>query len=179
MALVGARSASSYACEVAEQLGEGLARRGVVVVSGMARGVDGAAHRGALAGGGYDHRGFGDRRRRRVSLGAWGARGRDRPERDGQSVSSGGASAAGALSVAQPDYQWPLGRRRSGRSVRESGSLITARIALEQGRDVMAVPGNVLSSRNRGRTPLLGTGQSWWRDGRYSGGTRGVRLVRS
>ena len=52
MALVGARRATAYGREVAEYLGRELALAGVVVVSGMARGVDGAAHRGALAGGG-------------------------------------------------------------------------------------------------------------------------------
>ena len=49
VALVGARAASAYAREGAGELGSGLAERGVVVVSGLARGVDGAAHDGALA----------------------------------------------------------------------------------------------------------------------------------
>lgn len=52
VAIVGARSASPYGLEVAETLGFELARRGVTVVSGLARGVDAAAHRGVLAGGG-------------------------------------------------------------------------------------------------------------------------------
>src|SRR5262245_54359577 len=52
VAIVGSRAASPYALEVARRLGADLARRGVVVVSGMARGVDAAAHRGALDGGG-------------------------------------------------------------------------------------------------------------------------------
>src|SRR5438874_4795623 len=52
VAIIGSRVASPYALEVARQLGADLARRGITVISGMARGVDSAAHRGALEGGG-------------------------------------------------------------------------------------------------------------------------------
>jgi DNA processing protein len=159
IALVGARSASSYACEVAEQLGEGLARRGVVVVSGMARGVDGAAHRGALAGGG-------------TTIAVLGT-GADvvYPSEHGEladAIARNGTVISEFEPGARPlPEHFPLRNRIiSGLSVgvvvveasEKSGSLITARMALEQGRDVMAVPGNILSSRNRGSHALLRNG---------------------
>ena len=74
VAIVGSRRASPYALEVARRLGADLARRHVTVVSGMARGVDSAAHRGALEGGGVDRRGVRLRRRRHLSARASRAR---------------------------------------------------------------------------------------------------------
>jgi DNA processing protein len=159
VALVGARSASSYARDVAERLGEGLARRGVTVVSGLARGVDGAAHRGALAGGG-------------PTIAVLGS-GADvvYPSEHGELAAAlvgNGAVISEFEPGARPLPQhFPLRNRIiSGLSVavvvveasEKSGSLITARMALEQGREVMAVPGNILSSRNRGSHALLRDG---------------------
>jgi DNA processing protein len=159
VAVVGARSASAYARDVAEKLGEGLARRGVTVVSGMARGVDGAAHRGALAGGGPTIAVLGSgadvvypTEHRELA---------DAVARNGAVISE---FEPGALPL--PEH-FPLRNRIiSGLSVavvvveasERSGSLITARLALEQGREVMAVPGNVLSTRNRGSHALLRDG---------------------
>jgi DNA processing protein len=159
IAVVGARSASSYAREVAERLGGGLARRGVTVVSGMARGVDGAAHRGALAGGG-------------ATIAVLGS-GVDILYPSEHAELAGAIAQNGAVvsefapgARPMPDH-FPLRNRIiSGLSVgvvvveasEKSGSLITARMALEQGREVMAVPGNVLSSRNRGSHALLRDG---------------------
>jgi DNA processing protein len=159
IAVVGARSASSYAREVAERLGEGLARRGLTVVSGMARGVDGAAHRGALAGGGATIAVLGS--------GADIVYPSEHADLAGAIAQNGAVVselAPGARPL--PDH-FPLRNRIiSGLAVavvvveasEKSGSLITARMALEQGREVMAVPGNVLSSRNRGSHALLRDG---------------------
>ncbi len=159
VALVGARAASSYAREVAERFGEGLARRGATVVSGMARGVDGAGHRGALAGGGPTI----------AVLGSGADVVYPSEHRElAEAIARNGAVISELPPGARPiaDH-FPLRNRIiSGLCVavviveasEKSGSLITARMALEQGREVMAVPGNVLSSRNRGSHALLRDG---------------------
>jgi DNA processing protein len=159
VAIVGSRAATAYAVDVAYRLGEELAARGIVVASGLARGVDSAAHRGCLAGGG-------------VTTAVLGS-GLDRvypPEHEplGQQISCKGCviSELGPGAAPLPEH-FPLRNRIiSGISLavvvveasEKSGSLITARCALEQGRDVMAVPGNVLSGRNRGSHGLLKDG---------------------
>ena len=159
VAIVGARAASPCALAVAEQLAGDLSAHGVVVVSGMARGVDSAAHRGALASGG-------------ATVAVLGS-GVDvvYPPEHGALAASIAASGALVSELA------PGTRRSSGsfhfetassavsrRAVvvieagRKSGSLITARCALEQGRDVLAVPGSVLGGRNHGGHALLRDG---------------------
>ncbi|HXW07317.1 MAG TPA: DNA-processing protein DprA [Vicinamibacterales bacterium] len=159
VAIVGSRAATGYAQEVAGRLAGELAERGLVVSSGLARGVDSAAHRGCLEGGG-------------LSVAVLGS-GLDRiypPEHGGLavSISRQGAlvSELGPGAAPLPEH-FPLRNRIiSGISLavvvveasEKSGSLITARCALEQGRDVMAVPGNVLSGRNRGSHGLLKDG---------------------
>ena len=158
VAIVGSRAASSYALEVAERLGEELARRGVVVVSGLARGVDSAAHRGCLLAG--------------PTVAVLGS-GLDciyPPEHEplARSISSNGVLVSELAPGAKPSPEhFPLRNRIiSGISLAvvvveasdKSGSLITARFALQQGRDVMAVPGNILSGRNRGSHGLLKDG---------------------
>ncbi len=159
VAIVGSRAGSSYALSVAERLGADLAARGVVVISGLARGVDSAAHQGALAVGG-------------ITVGVLGC-GADvvYPPEHGALASA--MRVRGALVSELPPRTEPrpgfFPRRNriiSGlvRAVvvieagEKSGSLITARMALEQGRDVLAVPGNVLSGRNRGSHALLRDG---------------------
>ena len=144
---------------VATTLAADLASRGIAVVSGLARGVDSAAHRGALEADG-------------VTIAVLGSGlvviyptehkplARD-IERRGIVMSE--------LVPGTPPLQqfFPLRNRIiSGLSRaivvieagEKSGSLITARCALEQGRDVLAVPGNVLSGRNRGGHALLKDG---------------------
>jgi DNA processing protein len=159
VAIVGARTASPYALTVAERLAADLASVGLTVVSGLARGVDSAAHRGALAGGG-------------ATLGVLGS-GVDRVYPAEHAPLAAEMEARGAViselvpgTRPQPQF-FPLRNRIiSGlsRAVvvieagEKSGSLITARCALEQGRDVLAVPGNVLSGRNRGAHALLRDG---------------------
>jgi DNA processing protein len=159
VAIVGARAASAYGLSVAERLGSDLASHGVVVVSGLARGVDSAAHRGALAAGGITVAVLGSgvdvvypAEHRQLAHG----------------IAETGAVVSELVPGTPPQPQFfPLRNRIiSGLSRaivvieagEKSGSLITARCALEQGRDVLAVPGNVLTGRNRGAHGLLRDG---------------------
>jgi DNA processing protein len=159
VAIVGARAASPCSLSVAEQLAADLAARGLAIISGLARGVDSAAHRGALSAGG-------------VTIGIMGS-GVDvmyPPEHAplARDMQQHGAIASELVPGTPPlPHLFPLRNRIiSGlsRAVvvieagEKSGSLITARCALEQGRDVLAVPGNVLSGRNRGAHALLRDG---------------------
>jgi DNA processing protein len=159
VAIVGSRAGSPYAMAVAEQLGADLSSRGVVVVSGLARGVDSAAHRGALRGAGHTVAVLGSGvdivyPREHEALAA--------------EIVGAGALVSEFLPGTPPHPVFFPRRNRviSGlvRAVvvveagRKSGSLITARCALEQGREVLAVPGNVLNGRNRGGHALLRDG---------------------
>ncbi len=159
VAIVGSRAASPYGIAVAERLAGDLASRGVAVVSGLARGVDSAAHRGALRAGG-------------VTIAVLGS-GVDvvyPPEHAALAVEiAADGLVLSELVPGTPPLKpfFPLRNRIiSGlsRAVvvveagEKSGSLITARCALEQGRDVLAVPGNILGGRNRGAHALLRDG---------------------
>lgn len=159
VAIVGSRAGSEYALAVAARLAEDLAAHGFVVVSGLARGVDSAAHRGALSRQGCTFAVLGcgvDRIYPREN-----ARLADDIVRSGALISE--------MAPGTPPHPRFFPRRNrliSGLSRAvivveagaKSGSLITARCALEQGRDVMAVPGNVLTERNRGGHALLRDG---------------------
>lgn len=159
VAIVGSRAASQYAMDMASSLAFDLARAGLVVVSGMARGVDGAAHRGALEAGG-----------KTIAVLGCGVNIAYPAEHEGlmMKIASTGAVVSELPPGAPPlPHHFPLRNRLiSGlsRAVvvveagEKSGSLITARCALEQGRDVLAVPGNALSGRNRGSHGLLKDG---------------------
>src|SRR6202166_3837903 len=159
VALVGSRAGSPYALAVAGRLAADLTARGLVVVSGLARGVDSAAHRGALGAGGAtiavlgsgadvvypsEHRALAD------EIARTGA------------VMSELAPGTRPLSIFFPMRNRIISGLSRAVVVIEagekSGSLITARCALEQGRDVLAVPGNVLNGRNRGAHALLRDG---------------------
>ncbi len=159
VAIVGSRAASAYGLAVAEQLAGDLAACGLVIVSGLARGVDSAAHRGALDAGGVT-----------VAVLGSGVDVLYPPEHAplARAIDTRGAVISELVPGTRPQ-QWffPLRNRIiSGlsRAVvvieagEKSGSLITARCALDQGRDVLAVPGNVLSGRNRGAHALLRDG---------------------
>ncbi len=159
VALVGSRAASSYAVTVAERLARDLAAAGVAVVSGLARGVDAAAHRGALEGDG-------------VTVAVCGSGADVVYPREHAGLARAVAEAGALVSELAPGtppqpHFFPLRNRIiSGLSRaivvieagEKSGSLITARMALEQGRDVLAVPGSVLGPRNRGAHALLRDG---------------------
>ena len=158
VAIVGSRAASAVALETAQRIAAALAARGITVVSGLARGVDSAAHRGALEGG-----------RTIAVLGS----GVDYIYPSEHAALAADIARDGLVVSEYPPRTSPLpfhfpmrNRIISGlsRAVvvieanENSGSLITAACALEQGREVMAVPGNVLSGRNRGAHALIRDG---------------------
>jgi DNA processing protein len=159
VAIVGSRVASPHGLEMGFRLGRDLARAGILVVSGLARGIDAAAHTGALRAGG----------RTAAVLGcgvdiAYPAE----HDRLAQEIAASG-SVMSEFAPGTPPSGWHFPRRNriiSGLSLgvviveaaHHSGSLITARCALDQGRSVMAVPGPVLSGRNRGAHALLRDG---------------------
>jgi DNA processing protein len=159
VAIVGSRAASPYGLSVAGQLAGELSAAGVVVVSGLARGIDSAAHRGALDAGGAT-----------VAVLGSGVDVIYPPEHASlaRDITRSGAVVSELVPGTPPLPRFFPQRNRiiSGlsRAVvvieagERSGSLITARTALEQGREVLAVPGNVLSGRNRGGHGLLRDG---------------------
>jgi DNA processing protein len=158
IAIVGSRAATSVAVDTAARLAADLTARGVTVVSGLARGVDSAAHRGALTNG------------RTIAVLGSGVDYIYPPEHKplaAQIAQAGLVVSEYPPGTAPLPHHFPLRNRLiSGLSLaivvieasEKSGSLITAGCALEQGREVMAVPGNVLSGRNRGGHALLKDG---------------------
>lgn len=160
VAIVGSRRASAYGLQVARLLGEACAAAGAVVVSGMARGIDAAAHEGALAGGG-------------TTWAVWGT-GPDRvypPEH--RALADRLIDSGGALLTEYPPgtpprrHHFPERNRivaGVARSVvvveaaARSGALVTARMAVDEGREVLAVPGSILSELSVGPNALLRLG---------------------
>jgi len=158
VAIVGTRTPSPYGRAVAEKLAEDLASRGVVIVSGLALGIDSIAHWGALKGGrtvavlgsGLDN--IYPRQNRKLF----------------QKIAENGAVVS-EFPLDAPPFAAHFPRRNriiSGlaravivvEAAAKSGSLITARMALEQNREVMAVPGNVTSDMSKGTNGLIKTG---------------------
>jgi DNA processing protein len=158
VAIVGSRAASAVALEIATQLAANLAARGVTVVSGLARGVDSAAHRGALSQG--------------TTVAVLGSGIDVIYPREHRELAAAVAERGVLVSEYAPGTpphpgRFPMRNRIiSGlsRAVvvieahEKSGSLITAALALQQGREVMAVPGNPLSGRSRGAHALIRDG---------------------
>ena len=159
VALVGARNASAIARRFAEDLADGLAVRDICVVSGLARGIDAAAHTGALRSG---------------STIAAIAGGLDRPyPRENAALQARIAAEGGLVLSEAPLGTAPLARHfpRRNRIVAglslgvvvveaalQSGTLITARLAAEAGRELFAVPGSPLDPRSRGSNDLIRRG---------------------
>jgi DNA processing protein len=157
VAVVGARNASANGRRLARELAAGLGESGIVVVSGLARGIDAAAHLGALATGS-------------VAIVAGGADIVYPEENRGlyDALARDGAILAELPLGTEPQARHFPRRNRiiSGvalgvvvvEAAAKSGSLITARFALEQGREVFAVPGSPLDPRSRGTNDLLRSG---------------------
>ena len=160
IAIVGARNATVNGRKFARMLGADLAKAGLVVLSGMARGVDGAAHEGALTVPGG----------RTVAVVAGGTDVIYPPEHDKLHARIAEAGAVVGEMPPGTEPQAPLFPRRnriiSGASVGvvvveatlKSGSLITARLAADQGREVFAVPGSPLDPRAHGPNSLIRDG---------------------
>lgn len=165
--IVGARRAGAYGREVAFELGRALAAAGIIVVSGLALGIDAAAHEGALAGGGATLAVLGPGVERAYPRSADGLYRR---------VLASGA-AISELAGTPPTFRWMFPSRNrlmaaiSGLTVvveaaERSGSLITAEMASDCGRLVGAVPGPVSSWRSSGTNGLLADGAAVIRDAR-------------
>lgn len=160
VAIVGSRRCSGYGRDIAFALAEAVARAGVTVVSGLAFGVDAAAHRGALAGGGLTAAFLGG------GLDAVYPAAHAGLAR--QIVAAGGVLATEYGAGVKPRrHHFPARNRLiSGvalgvvivEAAERSGSLITARLALEQNREVMAVPGMVTNPLAAGCHGLLRDG---------------------
>lgn len=159
IALVGARACSSYGRSVTRSLARDLAAAGLVVVSGMARGIDGEAHRGALDGDGMT-----------VAVLGCGVD-RDYPaahsELAGRICETGLVVSEYERGVEPAPWRFPARNRIIAGLCRatvvieareRSGALITADFALEEGREVLAVPGEITSSLSAGTNALLRLG---------------------
>jgi DNA processing protein len=159
VAIVGARACSSYGAAVGRSLGRELAAAGLVVVSGLARGVDGEAHRGALEAGGLT-----------VAVLGCGID-RDYPashrELARRIAECGSIVSEYAPGVEPAPWRFParnrivagLARATVVVEARErSGALITADFALEEGREVLSVPGEITSALSAGSNALLRLG---------------------
>ena len=159
IAIVGSRQATAYGIEVAETLAAELAARGVTIVSGLARGIDAAAHRGALAAGG-----------RTLAVLGHGIASVYPPENRAlaEAIVERGAllsqfpAAVGPLPFHFPARNRTLAGLTLGVVVVEaaerSGALITAGLAGDLGREIFAVPGRITSATSRGTNGLLRDG---------------------
>lgn len=159
VAVVGARVCSPYGRQVARRLGRELAAAGLVVVSGMARGVDGEAHRGALEGGG-------------LTIAVLGC-GIDRDYPAAHRSLASEIAASGLIvseyapGIEPAPWRFPARNRIVAglcaatlvvEARERSGALITCDLALEEGREVFAVPGEITSALSAGSNALLRLG---------------------
>lgn len=160
--VIGTRAMTSYGKEAAERLTCELSAQGLTIVSGLALGIDSVAHRAALdtggatiavLGGGIDDKTIQPTAHRQLSNNIL--------ERDGLLISE--------YPAGYPPDKWTFPQRNriiSGLSIgvlvveadEESGSLITAKCALDQNRDVFAIPGNIFSPRSKGTNLLIQQG---------------------
>ena len=159
ISIVGSRKCSSYGRMIAEAFSNEIALAGITVVSGLAEGVDTLSHRGALAasgrtiavlGSGIDH--------------IYPSSNKILAEKI---IKSGALLSEFPLGTAPHKYNFPFRNRIiSGLSIatlvveaaEHSGSLITARLAAEQGKDVFVVPGNITSDKSKGANQLIQDG---------------------
>jgi DNA processing protein len=159
VAIVGARTCSPYGAQVARTIGRELADAGLIVVSGLARGIDAEAHRGALEAGG-----------RTVAVLGCGI---DRDYPASHADLAGRIRASGLIvseygpGVEPAPWRFPARNRIVAglaqatvvvEARERSGALITADLALEEGREVFAVPGEITSALSAGTNRLLALG---------------------
>ena len=151
IAMVGSRNSTHYGIKAAEKIGQGLARRGLGVVSGMARGIDSAAHWGCLGGRGFTIAVLG--------TGIDVVYPKSNKKLFQKIIEKGAVISEFPLGTPPEPKNFPIRNRMiSGLSkavvvveaTKRSGSLITASLALEQGRDVFAVPGSINSFKSTG-----------------------------
>jgi DNA processing protein len=157
VAMVGSRRSSTYGQNTATMLARDLAQKGVTIISGLARGIDAAAHRGALEAGG--------RTLAVMGTGLDQVYPRDHRKLADEILAGGGALVSEFPLATPPAPQnFPYRNRViSGLSLgvvvveaaENSGSLITARLAMEQNREVFAVPGNITSRNSFGTNYLI------------------------
>ncbi len=159
VAVVGTRRPTQYGRSVAHKLARELVQRGFTVVSGLARGIDACAHRGALEGGG-----------RTIAVLGCGidiAYPQENKELMEEIVRRGAVISEFAPGVPPQPWHFPIRNRIiSGLSLgtvivqapEGSGALITADLALEQGREVFAIPGNIEDPRSKGPHQLIKEG---------------------
>jgi DNA processing protein len=160
IAVVGTRHPSPYGSGMAEMLSRDLANRGLVIISGMARGVDSAAHKGTLDAGGK-------------TVAVWGTGIDVVYPKENKKLAERIVESGGTIVSEFPLGTWPApqnfplrNRIISGMSVgvlvveagEYSGTRITARCAMEQNRDVYAVPGNVTNKNSWGPNTLIKQG---------------------
>jgi len=163
VAMVGARNASAAGCRMAQTIAQGLGQADIVIVSGLARGIDAAAHRGSLAGG-------------TIGVIAGGIDNVYPPE---HAELQERIATEGLLIAEMPPGTEPRARHFPHRNriiagiaagtvvveaVPKSGSLITARLAGEAGREVMAIPGSPLDPRSHGCNQLIREGATLVQD---------------
>jgi DNA processing protein len=159
VAVVGTRRVSAYGRQVAEEVASFLATNGVTVISGLARGVDAIAHQSALKAGG-----------RTIAVLGCGVDRIYPPENAqlAEKIMTGGALVSDYAPGTPPDAANfpPRNRIISGLSTatviveagETSGALITAQFAVDQGREVFAVPGNIYAPQSKGTNRLIAQG---------------------
>lgn len=168
LAVVGSRRCSTYGVNVAESLSRDLASHGLTIVSGLARGIDAAAHRGALEANGQTIA--------IVGTGLETIYPKEHKKLQEQIIASGAVVSEFPMGTPPLPQNFPYRNRiLSGlcfgvlivEASEHSGSLITARLANEQGREVFAVPGNITSQTSFGPNYLIKDGAKLvqiWRD---------------
>lgn len=160
ISMVGSRKPTAYGIQTAERLAEDLSSAGVIIVSGGARGIDSAAHRGCLRG-----------KSPTVAVAACGLDRIYPPEN--RNLFHQIQETGGCMLSEYPPGTPPLGRQFPARNriiaglsrgvlvveaARRSGSLITSDFALEEGRDVFSVPGNIWLAQSKGTNQLIRNG---------------------
>jgi DNA processing protein len=160
VAVVGTRSATHYGEDVAAELGRDLAQAGVVVVSGLAAGIDGAAHRGALAGGSAPPVGV-------VASGLDVVYPPRHARLWGEAATRGALLSEAPLGTAPSAWRFPLRNRIIAAIAqvvvvvechRVGGALHTVEAAVRRGVPILAVPGSVRSPASEGTNALLADG---------------------